>query len=540
MALPPSIPVVAGALAVFSTSALIAVHSILAHQLDHSTSSTTHIVAIVSAIVEGAVLAVFCAHAANYLRRRTQGQASENGTNEKEASKLLHQSSGLWFGLSILLCTAAAAVSVAALVNLGKSAVSLPPTIFGSGAVPFLAGASVTLGVCYAAQLLFLITQFMAVRVPLVYETAELSCATNGYRQASSNSRTPNNGTRPSTAHVKGIRYSQTLAPAPSGSRRGRMASLGVDGRSPPGPSGGRSTTETLGSLRSSLSNAVRPITSQTRLLARSTSSLQSLRHSTSFANSPSPPTSTYIVVRNRDRRSSTSVEDDFDSWDTSAVSPQNRRAVLEGSVPSVLRASRFLETIPASPTVSHCPSPGMPLDLMGPPRPRRRSRSYSPVPRASSASSMSTGFVAAATTTTRVRSHSLSPPDEAHIHPLFRSDSPTPPPAVSAGTVVTAAPNAGQMFAADVQSLRTMNRMRSGSLPVVSSPLSRQGSFDDFAVRRALAGSPSALGGAIDHEEEKAHMGNMEHERQTGLGERTMTPPIPDWILSAGTESGI
>ncbi|EFW99196.1 hypothetical protein CMQ_5617 [Grosmannia clavigera kw1407] len=548
MAPPHSILAVAGTLAIFSTSALIALLAILAHQLEYLSTSTTRIIAIVSAISEGLVLLIFLAYLTYFIWSSIRRQAAQCSVNEKQLQKPLQQPGGHWFSLSILLCTVAAAISVAALVNLSKFTGTLPPTLFGSGAVPFLAGASVTLSVCYTAQLLFLIAQYIAVRALSTEETTELSRAAEFYKQDDASNRPPTTSTRISPSiRVKGIRYSQTLAPTPPASRRGGIAALTGDIRSPPGSSDGRSAAETFDSLRSSLSNAVRPFSSRTRLLASSSGSLQSLRTLPSYNNSSSP---------RRDRESSASVEDDFDSWDTSSVSPQNRQAVLESSM-SPIPASRFLETIPASPTASRCPSPGAPLDLAGPPRTRRRSRSYSPVPRSvprsTSTTSLSSGYVVAPGT--RARSHSLSPANEAHIHPLFRSDSPTPPPAVSAGTVVTAAPNAGQMLATDVQSLRTFNRIRSGSLPVVSSPLSRQGSFDDFAVKRALAGSPSALGdnggGGIargrplasdmlhDKEEEvDEEVGTR--EKQLRLAERNMTPPIPDWILSAGTRTSL
>lgn len=118
----------------------------------------------------------------------------------------------------------------------------------------------------------------------------------------------------------------------------------------------------------------------------------------------------------------------------------------------------------------------------------------------------------------------------ESHIHPLFRSDSPTPPPAVSAGTVVTAAPLAGKVIS-NRQSIRSLNRMRSGSLPTVASPLSRQGSFDDFG-RRAGADRSS--------DPELREDGEEETEDTASETERKMTPPIPDWILSAGARTSL
>src|SRR5690606_26315437 len=127
-------------------------------------------------------------------------------------------------------------------------------------------------------------------------------------------------------------------------------------------------------------------------------------------------PLSTKILLtRERSSSSSTSnngyrgqdsiPEDGFDSWDTSAVDPQNRQTVMQSTSPT----GRFLETIPASPTTSRSPSPGDSFSL-DPPRPRNRSRSYSP----------------AGSTRAPRPPFSHSDGTEAHIHPLFRSDSPT------------------------------------------------------------------------------------------------------------------
>jgi hypothetical protein len=257
---------------------------------------------------------------------------------------------------------------------------------------------------------------------------------------------------------------------APGSEYRG---SASMESKSPP-PSSGRSRagSDTMASFRSSLSQVVRPITSKTKLI-----------------NNKSPYRPTSIDSSHRD--TSISIEDGFDSWDTSTVDAQSRQAV-ESASPT---PPRFLETIPASPTGSRSPSPGFPLDLE-PPKTRKRSRSYSPansyrdLPR------------------TRTTSPTESMNNEAHIHPLFRTDSPTPPPAATPGTIVTAAPGAGQVIS-DRASIRSIHRMRSGSLP--SSPLMHQDSLD--SIRKA-----------IEREE-------LEKPEESG-GERTLTPPIPDWIL--------
>ncbi|KAH6681718.1 hypothetical protein B0J14DRAFT_648130 [Halenospora varia] len=254
-----------------------------------------------------------------------------------------------------------------------------------------------------------------------------------------------------------------------------------MESRTPPSSSGrSRAGSDTMSSFRSSLSQVVRPITSKTRLIQ---------------AGHRSPhhrPTS--IDSNHRE----ISQEDGFDSWDTSAVDGYSRQAV-ESASPT---PQRFLETIPASPTGSRSPSPGFPLDL-DPPKMRKRSRSYSPA------------------TSQRERARSsratspLESPSEAHIHPLFRSDSPTPAPAATPGTVVTAAPNAGQLIS-DRASIRSIHRMRSGSLP--SSPLMHTDSLDD--IRRAME--------------------REEIERLENGGERTLTPPIPDFILNGGPRNSL
>jgi hypothetical protein len=90
---------------------------------------------------------------------------------------------------------------------------------------------------------------------------------------------------------------------------------------------------------------------------------------------------------------------------------------------------------------------------------------------------------------------------------------------------VVTAAPLAGQIL----PDRKILHRMRSGSLPVVSSPLSRQGSFDNFQREARGSVSPSISPDLPEEPEE-------EQETIVQDTERKMTPPIPDWVLSAGS----
>ncbi|KAI9786837.1 MAG: hypothetical protein M1839_005068 [Geoglossum umbratile] len=179
--------------------------------------------------------------------------------------------------------------------------------------------------------------------------------------------------------------------------------------------------------LRSSLSSVVRPVISRTKLVNRDSTSLDS------------------------GSRDDMPEHGGFDSWDTSGVGSQTRQAVLISS--SLNDVEHFsvgveLEPIPGS-------RPGSPAS-----RPPSESGSDSVNTRGLSDSP-------------RSRSQSLR---EAHIHPLFRSDSPTPPPTASPGTVVRASPLGGQVFNGSIQSLK---QARSGVFTLNASPLVRSQSFD-------------------------------------------------------------
>ncbi|KAL8909596.1 MAG: hypothetical protein Q9207_000094 [Kuettlingeria erythrocarpa] len=128
------------------------------------------------------------------------------------------------------------------------------------------------------------------------------------------------------------------------------------------------------------------------------------------------------------------SQDEAFDAWDTSGVGSHIRETVLQSS--PVVRAYA-LEPIPGS----RSPSPAKALE--GPFLAQRTSDSppYSPLPQPPISRPVS-----------RARSAS----SEDHIHPLFRTYSPGPPPNASSNTVVTAAPGAGQLI-----NQRILKRMR-------------------------------------------------------------------------------
>lgn len=253
-----------------------------------------------------------------------------------------------------------------------------------------------------------------------------------------------------------------------------------------------RRSSDTLKSFRSSLSYVVRPMTSKTRLLAPSTPFRRELNNSR---------LSTATV---HDDFQSANVDNGFDTWDTSAVPcyalfPLEITAPVSTTMTAQRRRSHCLETIPGSPAVSRTPSPGCPLDVdhASQTRPGRRlSRSMSPYPRIPG---ISQGLM---------RPASYTDITQAHIHPLFRSNSPGGAPPASPGTTVTAAPGAGQTIPTSelesIISLRSMRRLRAESRPV--SPLSMKGSMD----------------------------GSEPSEDTEWPPEREMTPPIPDFVMAA------
>ncbi|KAI1085649.1 hypothetical protein F5B20DRAFT_575157 [Whalleya microplaca] len=368
------------------------------------------------------------------------------------------KSNGIWFALGVVTSILASAASVVLIISMGK-AEDLPETIFEIPSRTFLIGCAIALGFTFIEQLLFIVVHFVAHRLPGSETSLSLHTNEEGYRSP--------------PVHIKSIPYTRTVASSIRTTNTDRPSTDRV-GR--PDSSGGRSAAETMSSIRTSFSHVVHPSGSKTRLL------------STSSRTGRRPPS---IDSSYRERSS-----DGFDSWDTSSVDPHNRQTVLDNT--SSPARARFLETIPASPTVSRSPSPGYPLDLE-PPKRCRRSRSYSPVPRVPQERSMSP----------------QSSSGELHIHPLFRSDSPVPPPTATPGTMVVAAPNAGLTI-----SEKSLTRMRSGSLPPAPSPLSRHGSYDSFRKTP----SPNA---------DRFRTGELAEER-------AMTPPIPDWVLSAGSRTSL
>lgn len=262
-----------------------------------------------------------------------------------------------------------------------------------------------------------------------------------------------------------------------------------------------RSSSETRSSTRYSFTNAIRPMTSKTHLIAhRQSHRSQSLES-----------------AGERD------FIDSFDSWDTAGVGGPAWESTLSLGITSLSPLSaipphpRILETIPASPTASfRSQSPGYTLDFRPPSTYARHSRSQSPA-------------------SFRELSGSYSPVgSEKHIHPLFRSDSPTPPPSATPTSIITAAPNAGEVISE--MAVAVVRRKRSSS-QMGRSPLIHTTSFDNIAmevkretgkISQEVRRESRSRSGELDISEENT-------AESSPVGDRGMTPPIPEWILGAG-----
>ncbi|KAL2013520.1 hypothetical protein VTN00DRAFT_1045 [Thermoascus crustaceus] len=185
-----------------------------------------------------------------------------------------------------------------------------------------------------------------------------------------------------------------------------------------------KASSERLSSIRSSISGVVKPMASLPKLSKRYSERTLFQRDS-KHEFSSNFPSSECI-----------SQEHAFEQWDTSAVSREDRETVLQASPatgrhPPVTSRSRseILPTNSLDSLVLHDPIQQPPASFTYP--------GYSRPP-------------------SRPRTASV----ESHIHPLFRSDSPSPPPTPTPGTMVTAAPTAGQTI-----SSQALHEMRARSL---------------------------------------------------------------------------
>ncbi|KAL1899724.1 hypothetical protein Cpir12675_001223 [Ceratocystis pirilliformis] len=316
--------------------------------------------------------------------------------------------------------------------------------------------------------------------------------------------------------------------------------------------------------------------------LQSTTQSVRSLANTMSFVNSSvtsSQNPNIGSISSTLGDRSLENMDPAYSHTPTEAVSSSDTNALNSISSPSSTTCptpvynsrpilSRLLETIPQSPTApirsrvghavrSSCPESeytgilDLPpvIDPDSAPRGRGRSRTQGATasPRMSS------------TTPNLHRSSAAAKPveAEAHIHPLFRSDSPGPPPLATPGTVVLAAPAAGRVLASRV-SIRSLRRIRSGSMPVVRSSLSRQSSVDDFNPATAVHDEMPPLedldsydsssfksaetsnnvpGNVKRASKEGSEVGDGDSDGGSEVCEQALTPLMPDWVLSSNAK---
>jgi hypothetical protein len=86
------------------------------------------------------------------------------------------------------------------------------------------------------------------------------------------------------------------------------------------------------------------------------------------------------------------------------------------------------------------------------------------------------------------------------------------------------------------------MRRLRSESSPAVPSPLGRAGSCESFLGLQGLQRKEGSSSPEVREEDEEREEGEG-GLRVGGRGEdveRKMTPPIPEWILTAGARSSL
>lgn len=227
-------------------------------------------------------------------------------------------------------------------------------------------------------------------------------------------------------------------------------------------------------SWRSSLQQAVRPITSRTKLLSKASS----FRESGSFRSG------------NTTRTNSMTQSDGFETWDTSSVDQQIRDAVMQQQdKPFGPGRGTRLDPIPGSRPVS-------PAYALNGPFPLEPIVSLEDLRAPTPAFMSESPQVSRPTTPTNI--------DDANVHPLFRSDSPHPPPPASPGTVVVASPFSGQV----IQRPPTIRSVRSRA----DSRTRGQTPFYDGQSIRSNA--------------------SMRSLRSPSPPAREITPPVPEFIL--------
>ncbi|EME47722.1 hypothetical protein DOTSEDRAFT_69611 [Dothistroma septosporum NZE10] len=193
----------------------------------------------------------------------------------------------------------------------------------------------------------------------------------------------------------------------------------------PTSPSYSASSLTPRSSFRDSAQRALKPMTSRTRLILHPSLASRDSRDSGSVVQPAGIP-------------NASRGNDEFGSWDTSAVDDS-----CDSPFASQSKLTR-LETIPGSRPVS----PAYPLD--GPFAGNADSEETA-LPESLPQSPVLGSETASLRTFSRNTMRRPSNNDQSHIHPLFRTESPVPPPVASPGTVITASVYAGQVVSSEV-----------------------------------------------------------------------------------------
>ncbi|KAJ4362132.1 hypothetical protein N0V95_001590 [Ascochyta clinopodiicola] len=244
-----------------------------------------------------------------------------------------------------------------------------------------------------------------------------------------------------------------------------------------PSPTFSSRSSQSLRSFRESIRHAVRPVTSRTTLISR-----------------PSFNRDTRSIYSDAHSIDNVSHSDGFDSWDTSSVGLQARDAVMQ-TAPS---KGTPLEPIPGSRSVT----PARALD--GPFLPEIDEE-------------MAEEDLVAPRMIPDISRPPSPAVSEAHIHPLFRTESPVPPPEATPGTSIVASPLADQLITCPA---RPYQRMRSNS-----------NLRNNTTAPNPMASVQSLRGRTVS-----PHAGS----RTPSPPSREMTPPIPDFVLNSSPRSSM
>ncbi|CAH0026858.1 unnamed protein product [Clonostachys rhizophaga] len=441
--------VVSGLAALLCTVALVSIDLVLAVQA--GPGSQVRASATASAVLETLVWAIIATSLSSLFFKSAPTFLS-NWSPRRRSIK---------FGICVLLIISGTAASLANIICLNQVSEKNNREAFNGSKRVFVLNLSVFMAMAVVFQLAFIAMYFLIIRRLSVDENSSLH--SEGYSSKLS-----------LKLRVKAVPYDRTR---PTKSEKLETNSFES---STEFSTISRPPSAAIVSPRSSMSQTIRTVSSKTRLLPT-----RDMRRSPSVESTSS-------------RRWESDDHSDLGDGASLEMGRNNRGMKRENSV-SAYGPPRSLAPIPASPTVNDTPVFGTPGDLELPPPIHARGRSNSDGSvRGSIRASSPCGSVESA---------------ELHIHPLFRSDSPTPPPLASPGTSVFSAPNAGMVLPRRASN-QSLKRIRSSSLISNSSPLAQSSTFEAAPQRKPIDEQQSI----------------REVEEETDLAS-----PIPMFVLNAG-----